>query len=165
MGMMVRNPSFQSKGNSAGSYTTASPSSGLRLLERERARSISRSEFLRREEVIRGIVEEMCGFLKLRDNWDSYGAEAPSDRSIHAACQFVGTLGASLIFPSRAMPSSEGGIGLRFKHNQNRALLEFFNNGEVGLILYKSNGSVEDTPEKLGDSNSIALAIENHLMR
>jgi hypothetical protein len=165
MGTMVRNPSFQGKGNSEGSYTTARMNSDLRQLERERARSISGSEFLRREEAIAEMVGQMCSFLKLNDNWDSYGAEAPNETSIHEACRFVGTLGAAPIFPSRAMPSSEGGVGLRFKRNQQRALLEFFNDGEAGLILYQADGNVEDTSDQLGDSASIAILIENHLMR
>jgi hypothetical protein len=165
MGTMVRNPSFQGKGNSSGSYTTARTNSGLRQLERERAKSISRSEFLRREEAIGEMVAEICSFLKLTDNWDSYGAEAPSEAAIRSACRFVGTLGASPIFPSRAMPSSEGGVGLRFKRNQHRALLEFFNTDEIGLILYQADGSVEDTSDQLGDSASIAIMIENHLTR
>ncbi len=165
MGVMIRNASFQGGGHSAGSYTTARTNSNLRILERERARSISRSEFLRREEAIAEMIAEMCNFLRLNDNWDSYGAEAPRGDAIRAACQFLGKLGASPIFPSRVMPSSEGGVALRFRHKQHRALLEFFNSGEVGLILYRSDGSVEDTSDQLGDSTSIASMIENHLTR
>jgi hypothetical protein len=165
MGMMVRNTGFQGTGNSDGSYTTARPNSSLRLLERDRAKSILRSEFLRRAQVINQMVTEICGFLKIGDNWDSYGALAPGDGAIHAACRFLGTLGVSPIFPSKVMPSSEGGVALRFRRNQQRALLEFLNSGEVGLILYQADGSVEDTSDELGDSASIASMIENHLTR
>jgi hypothetical protein len=165
MGMMVRNPNFHGERNSSGSYTTARTTSNLRQIERERARSISRSEFLRREEVIGELVVEVCSFLRLHHNWNSYGAEAPNETAIRSACRFVGTLSVSSIFPSRVMPSSEGGVGLRFKRNQQRALLEFLNTGEVGLILYRVDGSIEDTSDHLGDSASIAAMIENHLTR
>jgi hypothetical protein len=151
--------------NSAGSYVATRPNSRLRSLDREWTKSINRSEFLKREEAIKKMVFEMCGFLKLADNWNSYGAPAPQKEAVHKASLFVATLCVSQIFPIRAMPTSEGGIGLRFKRGARRALFEFLNTGHTNLILYEEDGSLEDTPDQLDEFVTIANVIERHLMR
>ena len=147
------------------SYVMTRPRSGLRLVESQIAQSRRRSQFLRRIDAIQDLVAKICALKKLDDNWDSYGAVAPSLRTVELAAKFSAQFALSESFPSRVMPSAEGGVAFRFSRNDRRALLEFLNSGDVELILYSRAGQVQATTLNSSMANEALPLIEAHLAR
>ena len=70
---------------------------------------------------------------ELSDDWDSYGAEAPSEGALDIAKSLVKRFASSGLYPDRAVPSVEGGVGLVFLQGSSYLDVEIFNDGETLL--------------------------------
>lgn len=73
---------------------------------------------------------------RLRDNWDSYGAPSPNAVAISHAERVLKLLEANDLFPTRVLPSTEGGIGFCFVQGNRYADIECTNDGEILGVRY-----------------------------
>lgn len=81
-------------------------------------------------------VVRLASFADLKDNWNSYGAEAPSKLAIETANRIAGTLHESFLAPTRIAPSVVGGIGISIKNPEGRKVyLEVYNDATVYMML------------------------------
>jgi len=102
---------------------------------------------------------------KLRPNWDSYGAPAPSGRSIANAIRVLNLLESLNLDPTRILPSAEGGVGICFVREDRYADIECSNDGEV-LGVYYVGAQMPALLETDGTEASISAALEqirNHI--
>jgi hypothetical protein len=99
-------------------------------------RSIQESSFWRTEEAFAVFVEQLGSMQFLTGNWDSYGAPAPARQSIGSARQVIEKLRLSHLSPSIVTPSAEGGVSIYFSRGNQKAFIEFLNEGDVLLARY-----------------------------
>lgn len=90
-------------------------------------------------------LARLDSFRELQRDWDSYGAEPPSDAAINNARRIVRVLweyeGGSRI---RLSPSVEGGVGIIFSSTGKKyADIECFNDGDILAVMS------EGTPDPL----------------
>jgi len=71
----------------------------------------------------------------LENNWDTYGAEAPSIATISNAIDLLVRMEHVNFLPSDVLASSEGGVALSFKSATRYADIEFLNSGEVLAVV------------------------------
>ena len=102
---------------------------------------------------------------ELSDNWDSYGAEAPSGHALDVAKSFVEGFASSGLFPDRVVPSVEGGVGLVFLKDSSYVDVEIFNDGEV--LLGESHLDKDSYVQEvsLDDMNEIVNRVRGFLGR
>jgi hypothetical protein len=81
------------------------------------------------------------GTATLRHGWDTYGAEAPNDDARKLAAGILDLLEASLLPPTRLMPSAEGGIALAFVSGDCQAGIEIYNTGEIAAATWSAQGA------------------------
>lgn len=81
--------------------------------------------------------------VALERGWDTYGAESPNDVARALAGRILDHLEASLLPPTRLMPSVEGGIAMSFVEGDNRAEIEIYNTGEVAAATYSGQSEPE----------------------
>ena len=67
----------------------------------------------------------------LKDDWNSYGAEAPNPLSLQSARVVLDRAQEMALLPDGVMPSVEGGVVLFFKLDDRTADIECFNDGDV----------------------------------
>lgn len=79
----------------------------------------------------------------LPENWDSYGAEPPSDAAVAASKSILTALCKSLILPSTIVPSATGGVSIYFFRGDRSAYIENYNDGTQALVMYEPSGSTE----------------------
>jgi hypothetical protein len=80
---------------------------------------------------------------KLLPNWNSYGAEPPSEESRARAMKVLAVLQEQSFPPTKVVPSSEGGIAICFIRDDRYADIEFLNTGENLAVTYR--GAEEPT--------------------
>ena len=73
----------------------------------------------------------------LRQGWDSYGSEAPSEESRTRAERILGFLRSEKFLPTGVVPSAEGGVGICFVWDGGYADIECLNTGEILAVAYK----------------------------
>ena len=89
------------------------------------------------------LEKKLRKLVRLSDNWDSYGSEAPSAAAIASALE-IGAVFIKLgLTPDVTVPSSEGGIALCFMRNKKYADVEFFNSGSIIAVRH----SPQDNPK------------------
>lgn len=82
-------------------------------------------------------VEEVCllsawdQIKELDDNWNSYGAEKPSQHSIENASKFVEWLHLNGMEENNVLASAEGGVGVCFYDG---SIVEFLNDQSVTIF-------------------------------
>jgi len=59
--------------------------------------------------------KSLASFRSLRQNWDTYGAEAPNASAIRLARAVVHILGKNDFLPQSIDPSAEGGVCISFR--------------------------------------------------
>jgi hypothetical protein len=74
--------------------------------------------------------------LFLERDWDTYGAEPPSERARTSAGWVLQQLEYASLPPTRLMPLADGGIAMSFVEGENRAEIEVYNSGEVAAAVY-----------------------------
>jgi len=101
-------------------------------------------------------------FRSLRQGWDSYDAEPPSDAAIDNARRILLVLWSSEIAPPlrQISPSVEGGVAVVFTGRDKKyADIECFNNGDIMAIT--SDGTTEPSVWSINkEGGSIRQAIE-----
>jgi hypothetical protein len=76
---------------------------------------------------------------KLANNWDSYGAEAPSRLAIETGKYIISVLSGLDLTPTSIDPSAEGGICISFRKGQRYSDIECFNDGTVLAVTAESD--------------------------
>lgn len=76
----------------------------------------------------------------LDGNWDSYGADAPSDNAVAHARSILSVLSHLDYPPSAVDPSAEGGICISFVAGDRYGDIECFNSGEILAVFIKADG-------------------------
>lgn len=79
---------------------------------------------------------DILALNSLDDNWNSYGAPAPSELAIADALFVSGHLYDEGLVIDRVLSSAEGGVGLCFLDRMPGADVEFFNSGEILAAIY-----------------------------
>ncbi|MEQ1946443.1 MAG: hypothetical protein ABL995_04605 [Bryobacteraceae bacterium] len=87
--------------------------------------------------------EQLRRLSSLVDNWDSYGAPAPSPLSISKAKSVLQTLCTNLIRPSTIVASASGGISIYFLNGEKSAYIENCNDGEQVLVMYDQRSTTD----------------------
>jgi hypothetical protein len=75
----------------------------------------------------------------LADNWDSYGAERPSDATRENTLDLLRRLKRRGFAPSAVIASAEGGIATYFFNASKTAYVEFRNSGEIIAAMYDAD--------------------------
>jgi hypothetical protein len=129
-------------------------------------RSIQESSFWRKEERFAVLVEQLGSMHLLAEDWDSYGAPAPSRQSIGSAKLAVEKFRLSQLLPSIVTPSAEGGVSIYFSRGSQKAFIEFLNEGDVMVARYGKDDepNVKVLRNGLQDLNDQAIQeIRDHL--
>jgi hypothetical protein len=79
--------------------------------------------------------DKLLAMGSLKDNWDTYGAEAPSAESLYNAVDLLVRMEQMSFLPSDVLASSEGGVALSFKSETRYADIELLNSGEVLAVI------------------------------
>src|SRR5689334_12172345 len=95
---------------------------------------------LREPSVLLRQLEELG---KLDVNWDSYGAEPPSDEVIDSAWSLLALCSIQGLTPYRVVPSAEGGVGICFASERRYADIEFLNTGDILAVTSNGMGHIE----------------------
>ncbi len=84
------------------------------------------------------IAKEFEFMLSLEKDWDSYGAEPPSQLSIDIAKKICDNTS-----PDRVKPSVVGGVGISYK-GEERIYVEVFNDGQIWTMIGSSHDKNKD---------------------
>jgi len=96
---------------------------------------------------------------KLEQNWDSYDAPAPNERSIKLSINALCVLADLDFKPSSIDPSAEGGVCLSFRNGGRYGDVEFFNCGEA--LAVTSTGQNDSNVWEVRDSrHALRMALE-----
>ena len=82
----------------------------------------------------RQCLNEVQELRALQKNWDSYGAERPSEQAIRNAFRAVLTLHEADLLPNRIRATSDESIVFELRDNGNKHLLEFYGDGDIVLL-------------------------------
>lgn len=94
------------------------------------------SSLLRFEAVFSVLEQELKKAAQYRDDWDSYGAPAPSTQSVEAAEAFLDAAREQFLEPTTVVASAEGGIATYFMSGVRTGYMEYRNTGEFILGMY-----------------------------
>jgi hypothetical protein len=96
----------------------------------------------------------------LDDNWDSYGAPAPSPQTLAFVRRILAWLEHPSYRPSGIIASAEGGVALCFVRGDKYGHVEILNSGEVTQVMYE--GKQRPIVRELSQSESaIGKALED----
>jgi hypothetical protein len=103
--------------------------------------------------------EQLASCKLLKEGWNGYTAQAPSDQAILLAERFLDAMRASDVLPTRVAPSAMGGVAVTRKVGTRKVLVESYNDGRV-FALFSDRGS-EDLPveEVKGDRTTFSAFI------
>lgn len=101
------------------------------------------------------LFHRLEGMRSLKNNWDSYGAQAPNARAIFYAQEILSSLAHRNLLPDRVNPSVEDGVTFSYRRGEHYADIEFFNSGEVLAATIDGGGepdvwNVTMTNEEIG---------------
>ncbi len=99
---------------------------------------------------------ELDRISNMEPDWDSYGAEPPSDNAIRATRETLKELAGDLLLPSAIVPSAEGGVSIYFMSGNRTAYIETYNQGSQALVMYDQQGNTE-VLELGNDINRVAV--------
>lgn len=96
-----------------------------------------------------GLRDQLSELCDLTDDWNSYGAEAPNQKSLAIATMVLLQLFQQDFLPNKVIPSADGGIAFVFLNNGKQADIEVFNDGEalVGIYHLDKDTEVLDLPD------------------
>jgi hypothetical protein len=97
------------------------------------------SEYIRKKIAQIEIDAVLRELASLPTNWDSYGSESPSKRTVSIAGDIAKAFVNFGLIPDAITPSPEGGIAIYFTRNQKYADIECFNSGDVFAVRYSSS--------------------------
>lgn len=122
------------------------------------------SEFIAAEELLGPIRSALRDLDNTKSDWNSYGAPAPSLRSINMGWRVLASLREAALIPERVLPSAEGGVAFIFMSTgENRAVIETLNSGEDFVLLYDRRGNSK-TMEWTGEiTETLLRSLKTHL--
>ena len=89
------------------------------------------------------LLTELDSLSALKDNWDTYGAEAPSAEAVNAAKNLIAALGKKDPKPYRVGPSARGGVAVTFANGTRSYMFEFFNDGDISSVWSDGRGNID----------------------
>jgi hypothetical protein len=110
--------------------------------------------------------EKLTELSTLAEGWDSYGAPAPAPETVATAGRALEKLRLGTLLPEIVAPSAEGGVSIYLSRGNQKALIEFLNEGDVLLARYGKDDepNVKVLCNGLRDLNDQALQeIRDHL--
>jgi len=96
----------------------------------------------RREWLIEA-YKKLSQFASLKDDWDSYGAEAPSQWSVDSTRNVLRILAEEDFEPTSIDASAEGGVCLSFQHGERYGDVECFNSREILAVMSAGGDATE----------------------
>jgi hypothetical protein len=81
------------------------------------------------------LIADLDALEHLKDDWDSYGAPAPSGCALGNALRLTHYLVGIKFQPAHLAPSAEGGIVICFEKDDRFAGLECTNSGELMTVI------------------------------
>lgn len=123
----------------AGSRSTTNPhiSNYRKFLASARQSQWWQAELLMRH--FQNLDSRINQLRHLRQGWDSYGSEPPSEESSNHAHRILNALQQAHLTPTSVVPSAEGGVGIYFVRDGGYADIECLNAGEILAVAYKEN--------------------------
>jgi hypothetical protein len=110
-------------------------------------------------------LNQLNSFLKLPQNWDSYGGEAPTSQALNAAYNFLvsiqGQLGGAgkSVTPSDVAPLPSGGIHLAWRTRRFEIEIEFDADGTANYLLADKRADIEVDKEGSADTWEALIAL------
>lgn len=92
----------------------------------------------------REALSKIKTFAQLRENWDSYGAEPPSNIAIQNALSFVKTLDKQRLLVFFTAPGPNGEVLVELKENDKSIETTFDNNGTALYAKFENAACVEE---------------------
>ncbi|MCB7130453.1 MAG: hypothetical protein J3T61_13050, partial [Candidatus Brocadiales bacterium] len=102
--------------------------------------------------------KRLSRFALLEDDWDSYGAEAPSQVSVDKARGVLSVLADVDFEPTSVDASAEGGVCLSFQQGDRYGDVECFNSGEF-LAVTSGGGDATDVWEIKGADQDLRTSL------
>ena len=90
----------------------------------------------------RKVVSKISGFRSLADNWDSYGAEKPSESAIINALSFIRTIDAHEIPVYFTAPGPNGEIVVELRKGNYEAEVYFNADKSNEVLIYEDNARI-----------------------
>jgi hypothetical protein len=87
--------------------------------------------------------KKLAQFTSLRDDWDSYGAEAPNPWSVDSTRSVLRILSEADFEPTSIDASAEGGVCLSFQHGDRYGDVECLNSGEILAVTSAGGDATE----------------------
>jgi hypothetical protein len=109
-------------------------------VKREIQESLNKSCALRVEPVFYSRLEELRLAASVSDDWDSYGAPAPTRDSVDRTRRLLEHMKNRQFLPTTIVPSAEGGIAAYFISGTRTAYVEYRNSGETVIAMYDAVG-------------------------
>ena len=123
------------------------------------------SSFMRRVVALQEAQNKLTNLLHLRSDWNSFGAEAPTESTVAVARHILRRLVWSDLVPDGIVPSAEGGVAFCFVRGNKYADIECLNSGEV--LAVKTTRNEQPTVWALDESSnavdSTAQSISTYL--
>jgi hypothetical protein len=143
------------------------PRSRLQRFDQCILEGFSTSQFLqvqRRYSQLRG---SLARYSKLKNDWNSYGAEKPSTRTIELIHRLLNKLSEQLFLPAQLIPSAEGGVAAYFKSGDRVSYLEYRNSGEVILAMYdqRSEPDIRELTDNDADESRAITLIREYITK
>lgn len=130
-----------------------------RYLESKVEESLDGSQFMTVRHEFRVLEGKLQMLERVKQGWDSYDAEPPSSEAIRRAKDFLRLFRATLLTPSKVLPSGEGGVALSFYYENGRdAYIEFLNDGESQAVLYTRSGELHEYEVEMNSEGASRLA-------
>jgi len=125
----------------------------------------STSRFLQTESQYQKLRSNIVFCSHLNDDWNSYGAEKPTVRTIQAVNRLLSRLHIEFFLPTRVIPSAEGGVAAYFSADDKTSYLEYRNSGEVILAMYdrQSEPVIFELSESDADESRALSLIRDYL--
>jgi hypothetical protein len=119
---------------------------------------------LDRHEWLLAAFKNLARMGALRMDWDSYGAEAPSNSAIEVSRSVLKILAESEFEPASIDPSAEGGVCLSFRRGDRYGDIECFNSGAI-LAVTSTGGDETNVWEIVAGGPAAAAVDQSKLKR
>lgn len=101
------------------------------------------------------LQSQLAELANLEDDWNGYGAKAPSQRALRAAAELLVMLNDLDFLPSRIVASADGGVSLVFLIPDGYVDIECFNEGGI-LAGFQLPGRPPEVGEIVLDKESLS---------
>jgi hypothetical protein len=74
----------------------------------------------------------------LQNGWDSYNAEAPTEKAFYWTRETLNIMHSNGFFDGKVVPSAEGGLAITFRRGEKYSDIEFLNSGEILAVTHET---------------------------